>query len=378
MTRAARLLPAVLLLSALAAPAAALPLFARADSAACARCHVAAAQLNAYGARILRDGYRAPGEAGTSLAPAHGPQVSLVVELGAGFASTDTLAPGGGRGHRNVTESRPARIDLHAAGTVAPRVSYHAAARLDSSSSSVVTTAAFVQFDDLARGRALAFKLGRFDAELPFLSDARRGTRAPYLAPVALPADGVELGGSRGRWLYATGLVNSTRTPSPRSFERLEDVYVWAMRESGGQMLGTRLYFGHQDSNISWHAFLQRLQVQLAGDFGGRRLRVRPGYTLDRFDDRPAPGIHQRHQYALLELWALPDDAARWELLARLEHERTTPTVLTPGEDHDLEVIRAARVVTPNVRAALELAHAGDNVGGPHVTSASLSVQLAY
>jgi len=312
---------------------------------------------------------------------------SVILDAGYALSAADTaVASGGGsgaRGWRNVGEFRQNALEVHAAGRAAPNVSFRLEAALDSSGSDVHTPVAFVRFDDVLPGGALDVRVGRWDAGLPFLSAVRRGTRADYLAPVALDARGIELNGAHAAWTWALGAIESQRLPTDagaaaHSFNGLEDLEAWAMRDVRGQLFGARGFFDHQESDISFHAFLQRLQVQFAASLGGERWRVMPAYTLDRFDDRPAPGIHQRHQYALLELQALPGAQQRWLLTARFEHGHVTPTVLTPGEDHDREVLRAACYVAPNVRVSLECAHTGDNVGGPHALATDAAVQLVY
>jgi hypothetical protein len=366
---------------ALATRARALPIFSRGESAPCAKCHTAGPVLNAEGERFMRDGYRPARAAAAHAGEARPLPLSIVLEAGAFLERGDTLSAGGGRGRRNGGEFRQHVLDLHAAGTAGENVSFHVQAGLDSAAASVRTRAAFVQFDDVRRGGALAIKVGAFDAGLPFLSRARRPTRREYLAPVEVWARGVELAGAHAAWTYAVGVMNSARTGAGaggHGFNRLEDTYARVTRERGGQVLGGRVLFDRQDSNISFHAWLQRLQVQLGGRFGADRFWLVPAYTLDRFDDRPAPGIHQRRQYVLLEALALLGAPRDWTVAARLEHERTTPTALTPGSDKDLEVLRLERVVSPNAHVALEWSHVAETTGGPRASRLDALVRLAY
>jgi len=150
------------------------------------------------------------------------------------------------------------------------------------------------------------------------------------------------------------------------------------MRDLGGPQVAARMLFDHQDSNISFHAWLQHLQAQASACVPWGRFALVPAYTLDRFDDRPAPGIHLRHQIVLLEAIAPIDGAGRWVITARAEHDHVTRTLLTSEADRHLEVVNLACHVAPNAKAALEWSHAGDNVAGPSLDAWNAYLQVAY
>ena len=366
---------------ALAHAAGALPLFSRAESAPCARCHLAAPVLNAEGERFLAGGFRSAGAAAPRADAAQPLPVSAVFEAGAMIARGDTVGAGGARGAHNAGEFRQHVLDLHAAGRAGEKVSFHIQASLDSAANAVHAGTAYVQFDDVLRGGALALKVGTFDAGLPFLSAARRPTRREYLSPVELAARGIELNGVHADWGWAVGQMNSSRLgagTNGRGFNRLEDTYLRVTRAFGGQAVGGRLLFDRQDSNIGFHAWLQRLRAQAAGRFGADRIWVVPAWALDRYDDRPIAGTHQRHTYLLLEGLALLGAQRDWTLVARLEHEHTTPVGPAPGGDQDLEALRLARVVTPNARVALEWSRVAVTAGAPRESRVDATVQLAY
>ncbi len=372
---------AALVASALPDVACALPLFARTESAPCARCHLAGPVLNAAGERFMANGYRATAVAAHRADGAQPLPVSIVLEAGAMYARGDTVGAGGASGPHTTGAFRQHALYLHAAGTAGVNVSFRIQAGLDSAMSAVHTTSAFVQFDDVVRDGALAIKVGVFDAGLPFLSAARRSTRREYLAPVELAAQGVELNGAHSAWGYAIGQMNSSRAgvgSNGHGFNRLEDTYLRVTRTLGGQVVGGRLLFDRQDSDIAFHAWLQHLQAQVAGRFGTDRLWVVPAYTLDRFDDRPAAGNHQRHQYVLLEALALLGARRDWSLAARLEHEHTTAVGPAPREDRDLAALRLERVVTPDARVALEWSRVAVTAGVPRESRVDALVQLAY
>ena len=257
MSRSIRIGPAplvALVLALRASPAPALPLFSRVESAPCARCHTSPPRLNAYGIRYMLAGYRATARPAHETAPAP-PAASIVGEFGASLVRADTAGAGGARGTRNTGEFGLYALDLQAAGALGRNLAYGVRAGVDSATGTVRVPVLFVQFGGLAGG-ALAVKTGRFETGLPFLSASRRSTRAPFLAPIAIGAEGVELLGSRTGWAAAAGLVNSERTlanagTGVRSYSRLENTYLWAMRAFGGQLAGARVLFGRQASNIS-------------------------------------------------------------------------------------------------------------------------------
>ena len=150
------------------------------------------------------------------------------------------------------------------------------------------------------------------------------------------------------------------------------------MEGTGARRFGARMLFDRQPSNLIIHSWLQHLQAAVSGSFAAKRFLLIPGYVFDRFDDRPGPGIHDRHQYYLLEALGLLDREHRWALTARYEHEYRTKTVGSPEEDHQLGVLNLSRQLTPNATLALEVAHAGDNVSGPRVNELDAYVRFAF
>ncbi len=336
--------------------------------------------MNRDGAEFRRNGYRAPGEAGVA------PRVlpfSLIATFGATAWRADTAAAPGGRARSSETAFEQQALELHSAGTLARNVSYHASVAADGDRGTIRAGETFVQLDDLARGGALNLRAGVFDVELPFLSNARRTTVRRYLAPVTLDAHGLELNDARPGWTYGTGLINSQRaatslSPGGRALNRLEDKYLWVVRDAGEAQLAARMLFGRQDSNLPSLPWMQHLQATAGASLALQRMLLTTAYVLDRFDDRPAAGIHQRHQYTLLEALVPLESAQRWALTARIEHDCTTKTVLTREEDRNLEVVNVGCFTSPNTRIEVEVAHGGDNVGGPRVDEVSAGVQISY
>jgi hypothetical protein len=332
----------------------ALPVFARETGSSCANCHTVVPALNAVGMRVLQSG---DGARTMALLSRHRPpRGALVLDAGATTQREQASPPGSSASRRRETQvARGYEFDVHVVGGLLRRLSFEAEAGMDSATSPVGLQVAALRVHDVVGAGALSLRAGRFDAGLPMLSAERRTTRAPYLAPVEVDAHGLELSATHAAWSGALGMSASHRSNTAgRTVRPLEDTYGRLTGERDGQVFGARLLFDRQDSNISFHAWLQRLQLQVGALLGGGRFWIVPAYTLDRFDDRPAPGIHQRHQYGMLEALGVLGADRRWTLAARFELEHTTPTKLTPGEDGDLAAVRLGRVLAPNATLSLE------------------------
>lgn len=341
-------------------------------------------RLNSYGIRFRQNGYRMQGHPGAAPWDERELPLSLIGNVGCAFTRTDTAdIASGARGRRNESAFRQIAVDVQSAGTLAENMSFHVQDSLATDTGVSKTGTAFVQFDDVIKHGALNLKVGLFDVDFPFLANSRRTTIQRYLSPVSIRAGGFELNGTRALWTCGAGLMNSHRRaanakPGTRTFNQLEDTYFWIMRDVGRQVFGARMLFDRQDSNLPIHIWLQHLQVHGGAllDFG--RLEVIPAYTFDRFDDRPAAGVHDKHQLALIEALALLDREGRWVLTARLEHDYRTGTHLTPEEDRHQEALGLARYISPNARVSLDWAHAGDNLAGPKSDRLDAYVHVGY
>jgi hypothetical protein len=359
-------------------PAHALPLFSRAGGPACSNCHLDALRLSPAGIRFMQRGYR--GEDTLGLFASHGIPVSFAARLG--VHAVRTAAPGGAAGETPTRHAVDDAVSLQSAGTLGERLSYRVAFDGSRAGDGPRDSRAQLQLADLiSRGR-LNVKLGSYDAELPFLSAARCPTVHPYLTPVGLWARGVELNGMMGSWHYGGGLIHSSRSasgsdPDAGAIRSLEDTYWTFDHTAGAASFGGRMLFDRQDSNLPTLTWMQHLQALAGGAITTAHWAIAPAYVFDRFDDRPAAGIHDRHQYYLLEATVVPG-AGRWALDARAEHEYRTRTVWTAEEDHQLVVMSLARVLTPLARVALEGSVGGDNVGGPRTTTLGAYVGLQY
>ena len=340
-----------------------LPLFSRSQDAPCARCHTVLPRLNAAGIGFAQRGYRGAGGPAPSW---HADELPVSVVGSAGLAVS---RPDGFRSGRPITTGRLRRnvLELHAAGALAKRFSYHFGAGFEERGEDLESGTAFLMVDDLIRSGGLNLRAGRFDAEIPFLSRARRTTLQSYLSPVTFDARGLELNGRRSKWTYAAGLSLSDRHSSggssPKRIETpLEDTYLQLMRELGSHAVAAQMLFDRQDSNLSSLTWLQHLKAQLAATIGPARFPWTASYVFDRFDDRPSAGVHERHQYFLLEGLALPDARGRWAVTGRYEHDYRTQNVIDPEEHRQLGAMNLAWQVIPNAKLALEWAHTEDRL----------------
>ena len=242
---------------------------------------------------------------------------------------------------------------------------------------------AFVQFDDLAKGGALNLKAGIYDAEIPYLADSRKTTLHEYLSPVTLDAQGFELNGTKSGWTYAAGVINSGRDPAnakpgTKTFNRMENTYVWLMRDLKGQLVTARVFMDRQDPRVASATTSQHLQAEVSAFLNSGRWMVIPGYTYESFEDQPAAGIKDKHQTGLLEALVLLDKDQRWVLTGRVEVVDVAKTSVSPVADQQLEAMNLSYFVNPNAKVALEWAHGRDNIAGPRVTELSAYVHVGY
>ena len=364
------LAPAVALIASQLWPGTALPLplFSRSQQVACEACHTPAPELNAAGRAFLQSGYRTlegDAERRTGEIP-----IGVVGNVGVESTPRPLTHPIGMHEFMQDRGEPAAAIEVHGAGTVARDVSYHLQVNRDEDHPNFETKSAYAQVNDLA-GTGINVKTGLSQSELVFLSNERRMTLHPYLSPITLEARGFELNGGAGPWGLAAGMTTSGR-------DRLEDSYLSFRGGAGTNLVAGRMLFDRQDSNISFHAWLQHLQAVVGGEFSADRTVATLGYVFDRFDDRPAAGIHQHNEYFLLDVYRPLDPAERWWVSARYEHEYRTPTVLTREEDHQLGVLDVRREVNANAKVGVEVARTGDNVSGPRTSTLSAYVDVAF
>ncbi|MGH7740526.1 MAG: hypothetical protein ACRENS_00735 [Candidatus Eiseniibacteriota bacterium] len=334
--------------------------------------------MNPDGIRFMQRGYSTPDS--LELLPAHTIPISVSARLG--VRAVRQKFPGA---QQPKLEPRRGSVDdgigLAGAGRIGARLSYLLEVDGNRAGDGPRETRASLQFDDLLSRQRLNLKLGSFDAELPFLSAQRSPTMHPYLAPIDLWARGFELNGNLASWHCGGGLIHSSQSlrtdADATAIRSLEDTYWTLGHQSRAVSVGARLLFDRQDSTLPSLAWMQHLQALMGGALVKPHWAIATAYVFDRFDDRPAAGIHDRHQYYLLETTLVPGSGA-WVWNARLEHEYRTRTVWTHEQDHQLVVLNLARVLSPIARLALEGSLGGDNVGGPRSASMGAYVGLQY
>ncbi len=332
-----------------------LPLFGDAGGS-CRGCHTTGTRLNAAGIAFAERGYRE--EHGTS---PHVRPLSLVGGTGLAVTHFGSLSTAAFRG---ISDASMRGNGVHAAG-VSGRFSYHVNLGFTGREDEPQTEAAFVQLDDLVGKGVLNLRAGRFDAELPFVSRARRSTLAGYLSPTTFDARGFELDGRRADWGYAAAVAFSDRRmqggAAPRRVaDPLEDSYFRLTRDVGGQSFGAQLLFDRQDSPLRTLSWVQHVRGQLAATLGGPRFSLIPSYVFDRFDDRPSAGVHERHQYYMVETVAELDPHGRWAMTGRYEHDYRTRNVIDPEAHRQLEAVDLAWRAMANAQLAVEWSNSDD------------------
>lgn len=350
-------LTALVLVPSVASP---LPLYSRSLGVPCASCHDFVPHLNAGGLEFVRQG---------RLLSAH--------DAGSSSNNDNMIIPLSAVGSAGLTDNRTepqsdargipfSTFELVAAGSPVRRIYARLEASVDHEGPDVRRGDEFVEYGDAGRAGSLALKAGRFDAELPFLSNDPRMTVATYLTPVAFAARGFELNGSREDWSAAAGLSLSDRTlaggVSPHAIQPpLEDTYFQLERRFGAQAVGAQMLFDRQDSHLATLSWLQHMRFELAGQVACPGVTLVPAYVFDRFDDRPMPGVHERHQFYMLE-GIVPLLSSRWVMTARFEHDYRTRNTYDPEDHRQQEVLQLAWHAIANARLGLECARTADRL----------------
>jgi hypothetical protein len=370
-------------------PARALPLFARKYGMTCTGCHYAVPHLNAFGMHFKQNGYRMPGVAGDSpwdsTARALIP-LSVVASVAEHFTSTNTDLGGGQHERTSVSAFEQDQVEFHSAGTLAPKVTFHVDNNFEGAGGVLRSGMAFVQFDDLARDGALNLKAGIFDGDIPYLADSRKTSLTEYLSPVTLDGEGIELNGSRSGWMYAAGLINSARDPDTvltydpgnKSFNQLEDVYVWATRELASAMVTGRVLLDQQNPRKPNTTSSGHMQAELNAYWERPRFTFTPGITYETFSDMP-DGASDKLETGLVEaLWLLDKDK-QWLLTTRYEHQYAPKSNGAAAVmDRGQAVVGLDYYVNPNARLGVDWAHVSDNVHGPVTDDVRAFVWVGY
>jgi hypothetical protein len=380
---------AIVALACASRPAQALPLFARKYGVSCTTCHYAVPHLNVFGMHFKQNGYRMPGASGESpwdstsksLIP-----LSVVANVAYHYTSTNTDLGGGNHERTNFGTFEQEQVEFHSAGTLAPRVTFHVDNNFQGAGGVLLGGMAFAQLDDVAKDGALNVKVGIYDADIPYLADSRKTSLTGYLSPVTLGGEGVELNGTRNGWMYAGGLINSSRDPDTvaaykpdtKTFNQLEDVYVWVTREFSSAMVTGRVLLDQQNPRKLNATSAQHVQGELSAYWERPRFTFTPGVTYETFADMPT-GVSDKLETGLLEaLWLLDKDS-RWLLTTRIEHQYVPKSNGSASVmDRSQAVLNLAYYVNPNARLGIDWAHASDNVHGPVTDDVKAFVWVGY
>ncbi len=365
-----------------------LPLFGRKYNMQCTSCHLAAPRLNAFGMHFKQNGYRMPGTQGDSPWDSTAKEfpLALVGNVAYHLNSTNTDMGSGSHERTNFSAFEQEQVEFHSAGTLAKQITFHFDNDFAGPGGPLQSGMAFVQFDDVLKDGALNVKAGIFDADTPYLADSRKTALTEYLSPVTLDGAGFELNGARPNWMYAVGLVNSSRSPDSalahkpdsKTFNQLENTYVWVTREIGGHMITARVYLDHQDPRKANVTSSQHTRAELNAYVDRGRLILIPGYTYETFQDQP-DGTADRQHTGLLEAMCLLDKDSHWVLTARYEHQYVPKVNGASGVlDRSLGVMNVAYYINPNARLGIDWAHGSDNVHGPVTDDLRAFVWVGY
>jgi hypothetical protein len=361
-------------------PAAALPLFARDNKVPCTTCHLAFPRLNEFGMAFKQNGYRMPGTKGTSPWEKESFPLSLIGNVGAHWLRTDADSGGGRRVTTTQSQFRQNWVEFHTAGTLAEKITFHFDNGFSEDAGVLTTGMAFLQFDDIAADGKLNVKVGIFDGEIPYLSDARRTTMAGYLTSWTQDNKGIELNGTASGWKYAGGVVNSDRTQGKAgstNLNQLENVYGWLCRDIGNSMVTARVRLEQQDpraagKNASTHTQTD-VSAYLATSSG--RFAVIPAYTFEQFGD---PTFPKSVNTGMLEAIGLLDKDGKWVATGRFEDGVAPSANGFESSTTTQTALNLAYYVNPNARVALDWTHFTMDHGGPKTDELQAFVHVGY
>ena len=358
----------------------ALPVFARARHLPCTTCHMAFPRLNVMGMHFKQNGYRMPGETGTSPWENESFPLSLVGNVGASYTRTDADTGGGNRAVESQSLFQQNWVEFHTAGTLGPKVSFHFDNGFANDSGLLESGMAFVQFDDVAGDGKLNVKLGIFDGEIPYVSDARRTTMAGYLTSWTQDNAGIELNGTQSAWTYAAGVVNSERTvgkPDAKGLNQLENFYGWLARDISSSMVTARVRMERQDPRVAGKTASLHRQVDVSAYLSpsSGRFAVIPAVTLEHYDDQAAA---KDVNTGMVEAIALLDKASRWAVTGRVEMANVPAAGGLEAANTTQTALDLAYYVNPNARVAVDWTHLSDDVQGPKVDQLQAFVHVGY
>jgi hypothetical protein len=357
-----------------------LPLFARDRKVPCTTCHFAFPRLNQLGMHFKQNGYRMPGEMGTSPWEKEHFPISLIGNVGASFTRTDADTGGGNRVTTTNSAFQQNWVEFHTCGTLAERVTFHFDNGFANDTGLLESGMAFVQFDDVAKDGLLNVKVGIFDGEIPYISDARRTTMAGYLTSWTQDNRGIELNGTNTSWTYAAGVVNSDRTvgkADSHTLNQLENVYAWLMRDIGSNMVTARVRMERQDPRVANKDASTHTQADVSAYIApsSEKFVVIPGFTMEHFADQDA---QKDINTAMVEAIAKLDKDAKWVGTGRFEQQMIPASGGFAALNNTQVALNIAYYVNPNARVALDWTHLSQDQGGPKSDQIQAFVHVGY
>src|SRR5262249_52308806 len=146
----------------------------------CGDCHSPTPRLNAAGLAFLQSGYRGHDEKPTPVWRSHSIPLAVLANIGVASPAPEVGSLSADREFVDDRRGVGGALEIHSAGTLANDVSYHFEWDRTGQRPSFATQSAFVQLDDFITRGHLNLKAGASEAEIPFLSNARRTTLHPY------------------------------------------------------------------------------------------------------------------------------------------------------------------------------------------------------
>lgn len=364
--RSSQILAGVFIISATALlaqvrPASGMPSFAREHQMKCSECHAGFPRLNDYGIEFKQRGYRLSGKEGKF----PWEQNTLPVSVLAFARYIDQHQDDPVTKARTLTQNRfeLQEVSLIAAGTAAPKIGYDIEAVAPVAEDSAFTVeVGWAQFSDLLPASALNLRAGKMLDEYLHLSQLRRLTFQPYLAPISFNVTGVELNGQRGGLRYAAGLVNDERQPSAAGNtpgvnlnNQAQGLYAWGSYFFADQILGLRYINTKANSDNPSPVIDGRTRQQLDANL---LLRVGPTeWILGYFHNWDIGGIDKQDRRNYLVEGIVETIPDRLFLNARFELQDTG---FVPGGNNPAKVngtlvaVNASYYVVPNIRVIAE------------------------
>lgn len=358
----------------------AIPYFSRKYNTPCTMCHVQFPLLNATGMTFKQNGYRLKGEEGefiwqNKLFPVSGMVVlkyKFLNRKGAGWTDEGGLPEDGTQSIFLLDE-----VEFFSAGTIAPRVSYYIS--LGSEEEADISPGiAFIIFDNILPESRVNIKAGKFYNEFLYLSNKRRLTLEPYMAPVTRTQYGIELNGELQPLglRYAAGAANDEMTRDKAGETETNYKYVsnyvrafygWASYTILGHTLGIRGYTGKAGENLGVEEDHTQFDINLNLQFEPAILNI-AYYTQSNVE-----GIKDSDQFNILtELIFI----AGPQLLFNLRYEMQNRDIL---EDEDSKYIfNANYYISPNIGLTGEYAKQEGKESRKDEDKLQLGIQMVF